>query len=93
MDLEKVFKWKKANFTTDLPKASPRVSYLVGKGISSDEVYMMHVVTLAQNYRPELYRNSKLLLKLKSDKKSLVEGDDKYRRDWIILCHIRRADY
>ena len=30
--MNKVFKWKKMNYTTDLPKNSPVVSYLVATG-------------------------------------------------------------
>jgi hypothetical protein len=31
-DLEKKVKWKKMNFTTDLPKIDPIVKYLVASG-------------------------------------------------------------
>lgn len=43
-DLKKVFKWKKMNFTTDLPKQDPICSYLVATGKVGEECYRMHVV-------------------------------------------------
>jgi hypothetical protein len=43
-ELKKRFKWKKMNFTTDLPKNSPICSYLVATGRVGEECYRMHVV-------------------------------------------------
>ena len=42
--LRKEFKWKKMNFTTDLPKNDPICSYLVATGRVGKECYRMHVV-------------------------------------------------
>lgn len=63
-DIKKVFKWKKMNFTTDLPKNSPICSYLVATGKIHDECYRMHVVVNSQEYNKE-YRNSEVLRELK----------------------------
>ena len=46
-DLRKNFKWKKMNFTTDLPKQSPLCTYLVATGRVERECYRMHVVALS----------------------------------------------
>ena len=47
-ELRKVFKWKKMNFTTDLPKNDPLCSYLVATGRVGKECYRMHVVVNSQ---------------------------------------------
>ena len=47
-DLRKKFKWKKMNFTTDLPKNDPLCSYLVATGRVGPECYRMHVVVNSQ---------------------------------------------
>ena len=47
-DLRKKFKWKKMNFTTDLPKNDPICSYLVATGRVGRECYRMHVVVNSQ---------------------------------------------
>ena len=46
-ELKKIFKWKKMNFTTDLPKNNPICTYLVATGKINDECYRMHVVVNA----------------------------------------------
>lgn len=47
---EKRIKWKKMNFTTDLPKINPQVKYLVATGKLKNSCYRMHVVVLASRY-------------------------------------------
>ena len=47
-ELRKKFKWKKMNFTTDLPKNDPLCSYLVATGRVGRECYRMHVVVNSQ---------------------------------------------
>lgn len=47
---EKKIKWKKMNFTTDLPKNNPQVKYLVASGRLKNTCYRMHVVALASKY-------------------------------------------
>lgn len=47
-ELKKIFKWKKMNFTTDLPKKNPLCTYLVA-GAAHDRVQLrMHVVAFAK---------------------------------------------
>lgn len=64
-DLHKMFKWKKMNFTTDLPKNNPVCSYLVATGKVEEECYRMHVVVNSLEYSNE-YRKSEVLKDLKS---------------------------
>jgi hypothetical protein len=64
-DLRKTFKWKKMNFTTDLPKQDPICTYLVATGKVDAECYRMHVVVNSLEYN-KVYRNSEMLKYLKS---------------------------
>ena len=52
-DIKKTFKWKKMNFTTDLPKNNPLCSYLVATGRVGKDCFRMHVVVNAQGKRPK----------------------------------------
>lgn len=64
-DLRKIFKWKKMNFTTDLPKQDPICSYLVATGKIESQCFRMHVVVNSREYSKE-YRKSEVLKELKS---------------------------
>lgn len=56
LGIRKRFKWKKMNFTTDLPKKDPLVSYIVASAVKCEKffpgslddgpVYRMHAVIL-----------------------------------------------
>lgn len=56
LGIRKMFKWKKMNFTTDLPKRDPLVSYIVASAVKCEKffpgsvedgpVYRMHAVIL-----------------------------------------------
>jgi len=37
--IRKKFKWKKMNFTTDLPKRNPLVSYIVASAVRCEKYY------------------------------------------------------
>jgi hypothetical protein len=63
--LRKEFKWKKMNFTTDLPKNAPLCSYLVATGKVEGECYRMHVVVNSREYS-RLYRQSDVLKGLRA---------------------------
>jgi len=102
-DLRKNFKWKKMNFTTDLPKQDPICSYLVATGKVDDECYRMHVVVNSNEYNKE-YRRSDVLKELKSkmegkstsekekDKQKLLPCDRNSNTERIILCHVIRIN-
>lgn len=88
-EVRKKFKWKKMNFTTDLPKNDPLCSYLVATGRVDDECYRMHVVVNAQEYSKQ-YRKSDVLKKLKIDrgKSKLLLEDRGGTSERMILCHV-----
>ena len=57
LGIRKKYKWKKMNFTTDLPKKDPLVSYIVASAVKCEKffpgastadgpVYRMHAVIL-----------------------------------------------
>lgn len=65
LGIRKKFKWKKMNFTTDLPKKDPLVSYIVASAVKCEKffpgsnsdgpVYRMHAVILKKkNYKLQL---------------------------------------
>lgn len=103
-ELRKIFKWKKMNFTTDLPKQDPICSYLVATGKIENECYRMHVVVNSQEYSKE-YRKSEVLKDLKSkqilyetnnpgytsrekEKQKLLPSDRNSNTERVILCHV-----
>ena len=59
LDIKKRYKWKKMNFTTDLPKKNPLVSYIVASATQCERrlsnarcpLFRMHAVILANNPR------------------------------------------
>lgn len=99
-DLKKKFKWKKMNFTTDLPKQDPICSYLVATGKIETECYRMHVVVNSQEYN-KIYRKSEVLKHLRSnmdanaahrekEKQKLLPEDRVANTARVILCHVIR---
>lgn len=74
-DIRKVFKWKKMNFTTDLPKQDPICSYLVATGKVGEDFYRMHVVVNSQEYNKE-YRKSDVLKQLKINQNSYFDKNN-----------------
>lgn len=52
-DVKKVFKWKKMNFTTNLPKNAPLTTYLVATGKDDLQCFRMHAVVMATDYSRE----------------------------------------
>lgn len=48
----KRYKWKKMNFTTDLPKKNPLCTYLVAGAAFDNTQLRMHVVCFARGKRP-----------------------------------------
>lgn len=84
-DIKKVFKWKKMNFTTDLPKNDPLCSYLVATGRVGKDCFRMHVVvnsqgkfsfplTICKEYSKR-YRESEVLKQLRIDNSKQNAGE------------------
>ena len=85
LGIRKKYKWKKMNFTTDLPKKDPLVSYIVASAVKCEKffpgaaqkddgpVYRMHAVILKK-------RNPKLELPpispLTNNGHSMMQADD-----------------
>jgi hypothetical protein len=53
VNTKKTFRWKKMNFTTDLPKKKPKVTYVVASAVKSHRIdhnehplFRMHAVVL-----------------------------------------------
>lgn len=92
---QKNFKWKKMNFTTDLPKNDPLCTYLVATGLDSSKkgFFRMHAVSLAEEYSPE-YRLSEVLVGLNrhNNKNKVLPIDEESGSRKVILCHIRRGE-
>ena len=89
--LRKEFKWKKMNFTTDLPKNAPLCSYLVATGKVGRDCYRMHVVVNSKEYS-NLYRQSDVLAGLRANhikcKSKLLPADRRVVTERMVLCHV-----
>ena len=60
LGIKKRYKWKKMNFTTDLPKRNPLVSYIVASAVRCEKLF-------PSNSKPgPVYRMHAVILKLKS---------------------------
>jgi len=53
VEVKKKFRWKKMNFTTDLPKKNPQVTYVVASAVKSNRIeqtehplFRMHAVVI-----------------------------------------------
>jgi hypothetical protein len=90
----KTFKWKKMNFTTDLPKNKPECTYLVATGKDeTNKVFRMHAVVLSEEYSP-VYRLPEVLagMRKNNDKTKLLPKDIENGSRKIICCHVRSAE-
>ena len=82
------------NFTTDLPKRNPLVSYIVASAVRCEKffppdnkkssVYRMHAVILKS--RPSTSLPQYALYKHR------VSDDDPNAKDLFICCHVRRVE-
>lgn len=95
VDLKKRFRWyffplfsrKKMNFTTDLPKWNPFVTYIVASAVKCEKFFpesknegpsfRMHAVILHENYK---------------QKEAQTKQSDSLSNKSFILCHIRKID-
>jgi len=39
VDVKKKYRWKKMNFTTDLPKGNPFVTYIVASAVKCEKIF------------------------------------------------------
>lgn len=92
LGIKKRYKWKKMNFTTDLPKRNPLVSYIVASAVRCEKffpsggkggpVFRMHAVILKlKPGQTPGYVPTNPFTQEKGDKKKLY-----------ICCHVRRVE-
>lgn len=82
------------NFTTDLPKRNPLVSYIVASAVRCEKffpgqtkggpVYRMHAVILKTDPRTNMQKTA--------GKNSEAEEIAKSKRELYICCHVRRVE-
>ena len=65
LGIRKKYKWKKMNFTTDLPKKDPLVSYIVASAVKCEKFFPGSVVD------GPVYRMHAVILKKKNNKLQL----------------------
>lgn len=92
LGIKKRYKWKKMNFTTDLPKRNPLVSYIVASAVRCEKLF-------PQGSRPgPVYRMHAVILKLKPGQQPGVVPQNPFnlekgeRKNLYICCHIRRVE-
>lgn len=96
LGIKKRYKWKKMNFTTDLPKRNPLVSYIVASAVKCEKffpgttkagpVYRMHAVILKQKpgTPPGIVPPNPF--------NGLVGAEDGSKKYLYICCHVRRVE-
>jgi len=62
LGIRKKYKWKKMNFTTDLPKKDPLVSYIVASAVKCEKFFPGSIID------GPVYRMHAVILKKKSNK-------------------------
>ena len=69
--VRKKFKWKKMNFTTDLPKRNPLVSYIVASAVRCEKYYPSEEkdkeIALSQKKEGPIYRMHAVILTARGD--------------------------
>lgn len=101
LGIKKKFKWKKMNFTTDLPKRNPLVSYIVASAIRCEKFFPSSASNNSsggQATNNPLYRMHAVILKLKPYQTpgetpinpfNMEPGE---KRPLYVCCHIRRCE-
>ena len=88
VNIRKRYRWKKMNFTTDLPKKHPKVTYIVASAVKCERffpnsknegpLFRMHAVML---YKPD-----------HASKQTVPSENDADISKRYVLCHIRKLD-
>lgn len=84
VDLKKRYRWKKMNFTTDLPKKYPFVTYIVASAVKCEKFFPN-----SKNEGPS-FRMHAVILNNKGRNPTGVKPNAT-QKDYI-LCHIRKID-
>ena len=72
------------NFTTDLPKRNPLVSYIVASAVRCAKLFPEE----ANKQGPPVYRMHAVILKING---SNIGEDGRPKRELYICCHVRRV--
>ena len=93
VEIRKHYRWKKMNFTTDLPKSRPYVTYIVASAVNCERffpnskkegpAFRMHAVVLNKEGRSYSARRGKT--------GEINELEGVIQKEYI-LCHIRKID-
>jgi hypothetical protein len=92
LGIKKRYKWKKMNFTTDLPKRNPLVSYIVASAVRCEKFFP------GGSKNGPVFRMHAVILKLKPGQTLGVvpanpfNGDKSDRRPLYICCHVRKVE-
>lgn len=89
LGIKKKFKWKKMNFTTDLPKRNPLVSYIVASAIRCEKFFPDGVKN------GPIYRMHAVILKVKPNQNPPLNPFNQERCNNLklhVLCHVRRVE-
>lgn len=92
LGFKKFYKWKKMNFTTDLPKRNPLVSYIVASAVRCEKFF-------PESSRPgPVFRMHAVILKLKPGQQpgmvpnNPFNGEVNNRKPLFVCCHVRRVE-
>ena len=86
LGIKKRYKWKKMNFTTDLPKRDPVVSYIVASAVKWEKFFP------GSSKDGPWYRMHAVILK---KRKNAVYPGWQINQKWYsyILCHVRKVKF
>jgi hypothetical protein len=93
LGIKKRYKWKKMNFTTDLPKRNPLVSYIVASAVRCEKFFP------PGSKGSPVYRMHAVILKLKPGQQTgmtplnpfTLQKNEK-NCPLYICCHVRRVE-
>ena len=96
LGIKKRYKWKKMNFTTDLPKRNPLVSYIVASAVRCEKFFP------GGSKNGPVFRMHAVILKVKTGTpigmvpvnpfNGSLTADDGQRKQLYICCHVRKVE-
>lgn len=96
LGIKKRFKWKKMNFTTDLPKRNPLVSYIVASAVKCEKffpggsrggpVFRMHAVIL------KIKPGTPVGIVPQNPFNGQMTAEDGKHKLLYICCHVRKVE-
>lgn len=88
VSIKKRYRWKKMNFTTDLPKKRPEVTYIVASAVKCERFFPN-----SKNEGPLFRMHAVMLFKNEQPSKQTVCSESHYEQPKrYVLCHIRKLD-